>query len=134
MNIALIRELNADHAVLMRAVDTIHAAGSYSPEVKKLLVKTRDALIRHIEKEEKEFYPLMREAAGKNPELKNTLTVMGLEMDQIAAKALGLIDGWIEDDGGASFQDEFDAFRTILSGRISREEKSLYSKYLKIAR
>jgi len=33
MNIALIRELNADHAVLMRAVDAIHTAGGYSNDV-----------------------------------------------------------------------------------------------------
>ena len=134
MNVTLIRELNADHAILMRAVDTIHSARGYSEEVRDLLVKTRSALIRHLEKEEKEFYPVMRVAADKNPELKNTLTVMGLEMDQIANKALELIESWIRNDGGPSFTDEFGAFRTILSERISREEKSLYAKYLKLAR
>jgi len=133
MNIALIRELNADHAVLMRAVDAIHTAGGYSNDVRDLLIKVRSALVRHLDKEEQHFYPVMREAAEKNMDLNNLLTVMGLEMEQIANKALGLIEGWLEKDGGDAFTDEFDSFRTILASRISREEKTLYSKYLKLA-
>ena len=114
MNIALIRELNADHAVLMRAVDAIHTAGGYSNDVRDLLIKVRSALVRHLDKEEQHFYPVMREAAEKNMDLNNLLTVMGLEMEQIANKALGLIEGWLEKDGGDAFTDEFDSFRTIL--------------------
>lgn len=51
--------------------------------------------------------------AGENPELKNTLTVMGLEMDQIAKKALELIESWIVNDGETSFTGE-DGFSYFL--------------------
>ncbi len=134
----LIQELNAEHAALVKALKTIASdkaasPAALSPAARALLPKIRLALTKHLEKEEAAFYPPMRRAAETNPSLKELLRVMGAEMDEIASRALALLDTWIAGGGAASFSADFDSLLATLGARIQREEHQLYARYLKLA-
>ena len=130
--IALIRELNADHAKLLSKLDAIRRRGSVDTEGQGLLLEVRSMLIAHLEKEEKHFYPVMRKEAENNENLRETLQIMGTEMEVISAKALSMIDGWLAGEGLVSFTNNFESFHSLLADRIRREEHSLYSKFIKL--
>ena len=134
----VIRDLNGEHSILLATLEAIRARGALDAETRTLLSRARAALVAHLDKEEREFYPVMRAAAEQSEALRETLRVMGQEMDAIAASALSTIDSWIGGTGGAdhadyaSFSESFDAFVSLLTDRIQREERSLYAKYLKL--
>lgn len=132
MKFSLIRELNADHALLLAKLDEIREHGQVDAEVHRLLTEVRAALVGHLDKEEKEFYPVMRQAAEKNEALRNMLQSMGVEMEAISAKVLKAIDGWLAGEGLSGFAVNFESFRAVLADRIRREEHALYAKYLKL--
>lgn len=133
MPMNLIRELNAEHAVLARILVDIGAQTCLNERVQHVLPELKAALLRHLEREERDFYPVMIKAAQTNSSLAELLKIMGSEMDEIAARALSLIDQWQKGEGAVSFVEDFEALRNTLSQRIRREEHSLYAKYLKIS-
>ncbi len=134
MNLNLIRDLNAEHAVLSEALARIEAEGALTDAAKRMLANARSALLAHLEREEREFYPVMRKAAETNESLRSTLASMGVEMQGISARTLDLIDHWIAGKGSDTFATDVRALRDSLGDRIRREEHSLYAKYIKLAR
>lgn len=102
------------------------------PETAKDISIVRDLLLAHLKKEEEQFYPPMRVAAQKDPGLKELLTVMGMEMDEIAKTVLDQLALWLKGEGDASFHSDCEHICKILKDRIVREEHRLYSKYLRI--
>ena len=128
----LIRELNSDHAILISKLDAIREQGSVNSKVQTLLTEIRSLLVAHLGKEETSFYPAMRKAAETNENLRETLQIMGTEMEAISAKALTMIDSWLAGEGLVSFTSNFNSFYTLLADRIRREEHNLYSKFLKL--
>lgn len=133
MKFDLIKELNADHSALVEMLKRIGAKGIIDDDTVKQLQEFRAALIAHLQKEDREFYPVMNKDAETNPALAETLKVMGMEMEQLADKALKMIDGWLAGLGSTSFAADFQIFCSLLAARIKKEENSLYSRYLKLA-
>lgn len=132
MSMVLIKELNAEHKVLLKALDLIKQENGLTDKVRQLLPKTAEQLKAHLAKEEAEFYPPMRKAAETNESLRSTLQVMGKEMDEIAEKTLSAFSLWMAGKGSASFVTDFASLYDILDARIKREEHSLYARYLKL--
>jgi len=137
MKLDLIKELNADHARLASTLGRIGERATLDEEAVRLLKEARAQLVAHLAKEDRELYPDMRAAAEKNENLRETLKVMGHEMEDISAKAISLIDGWIAGKGAGSvpagrFAEDFAWLFSLLKDRILREENKLYAKYLKL--
>jgi len=132
MNINLIRELNADHALILEALRKVKETGSLSDETRTLLRNSRELLMKHLQKEDSEFYPVLRKAAETNESLKQILKVMGIEMEELGKQALTILDTYISDGKETSFQKDMDWLITAITMRLQREEHTLYTKYLKI--
>lgn len=132
MSMGLIKDLNAEHRALMKALDMIRAEQGLTEKAQLLVDKTRNALLAHLDREEKEFYPVMRKAAETNNQLKDTLKVMGEEMDQIATKAMAAFNNWTAGKGQGRFVTDFNNLYELLEARIKREEHALYAKYLRL--
>lgn len=133
MNINLIRELNSDHALILEALVKIKEAGNLSDETRNLLRNTKELLINHLQKEESEFYPILRKEAETNDSLKQTMKVMGIEIEEIGKQALAFLDTYIGGGTETVFKQDLDRFITTITMRLQREEHTLYSKYLKIS-
>jgi hypothetical protein len=133
MSIALVKELNGDHRALLKTISRINDIGSLTPEVRTLLRETKDQLVGHIGKEEREFYPVMKKLAATNESIDEKLKVMNMEMESISKSAMRFLDEYIAGGIPANFPTDFRAFRNALVGRIQREEFALYSHFLKNA-
>lgn len=132
MKLDVIRELNADHARLASTLGVLSGRPELDAEAVLLLKDVRAQLSAHLEREDRKLYPEMRAAAEKNESLREMLKVMGLEMNEISAKAVALIDGWIAGKGAGRFAEDFAFLHALLKDRIQREENKLYAKYLKL--
>lgn len=133
MSIALVKELNGDHRTILGTVARIADIGSLTPETRTLLRETKERLVSHLGKEEREFYPAMRRLAETSPSIEAKLKIMNQEMESIAAAAMRFLDEYIAGGTQANFGQDFDAFRRALSERIQREEFALYCHFLKSA-
>ncbi len=133
MSIALVKELNGDHRAILGTVNRIAAIGALTAETRGLLKETKERLVAHLGKEEREFYPAMRALAASSPSIDAKLKVMNQEMESIAAAALRFLDEYAVGGNPNTFAADFSSFRRALSDRIQREEFALYSHFLKNA-
>jgi hypothetical protein len=134
MSLELVRELNGDHRALLKTLSRIADIGSLTGETRTLLAETKKALVGHLAKEEKEFYPAIRKIAASDAAVAEKLTMMNAEMEVISKIALAFLDKYITGGSADSFAKDFKDFRSALSGRIQREEFALYSHFLKAGR
>lgn len=134
MSLELVRELNGDHRALLKTLGRIADIGGLTPETRTLLAETKRALVGHLEKEEKEFYPAIRKIAASDAAVAEKLTAMNAEMEVISKLALAFLDKYIAGGVDAAFATDFKEFRGALSGRIQKEEFALYSHFLKAGR
>ena len=132
MNVALIQQLNIEHSTLIKILNSLNVDEGLSLKNREQLAKFKVAFYKHQEKEESEFYPVMRKAAESNASLKKLLTVMGEEMDEISQKFLSFWNLWMASKGAESFRKDFSTLTSILAARIQREEHSLYARFLKL--
>ncbi len=133
MSIALVKELNGDHRAILKTIARIGEIGDLTEETRKLIRETREALLRHLAKEDAEFYPAMKRLADASTAIAEKLKTMNREMESIAAEALRFLDAYATGGNPADFPDDFAKFRRALSERIQREEFALYSHFLKSA-
>lgn len=133
MSIALVRELNGEHRVLLKTLGTIAEIGTLNPETRELLNKTKSALLAHISKEERDFYPALKRLSATTPGIEPKLAQMNREMESLAAAALRFLDEYSIGGDPNRFQSDFSDFRRALSERIQREEFTLYAYFLKQA-
>jgi len=133
MSIALVRELNGEHRVLLKTLGTIAEDGKLSAETRDLLGKTKTALLAHISKEERDFYPALKKLAVTTPGIEPKLAQMNREMESLAAAALRFLDEYSLGGDPERFPSDFSDFRRALSERIQREEFTLYAYFLKRA-
>lgn len=134
MSLELVKELNGDHRALLKTLGRIADIGSLTPEARTLLGETKKALLGHLVKEEKEFYPAIRKIASSDAAVAENLRTMNAEMEGISKQALAFLDTYIAGGNAAAFANDFKAFRGALSGRIQKEEFALYSHFLKAGR
>jgi hypothetical protein len=134
MSLELVRELNGDHRALLKTLGRIADIGSLTSETRTLLAETKRALVGHLDKEEKEFYPAIRKIAASDSAVAEKLNAMNAEMEVISKLALAFLDKYISGGTEAAFSEEFKAFRGALAGRIQKEEFALYSHFLKAGR
>lgn len=132
MSIKLIKSLNADHTKLSSLLGEIKKEGSLTKAALTGIAEVKNMLISHLAQEDRDFYPIMKEAAKTNPSIAQTLEVMGLDMNQIAQIVLNQISAWQKGEGKLTFTTDIDNLITVLSDRIKREEHLLYTKYLKL--
>ncbi len=133
MSIALVKELNGDHRAILKTIGRIGEIGELTPATRTLIAETREAILRHLAKEEREFYPAMKRLADASTAIAEKLKAMNREMESIAREAIGFLDTYATGGNPADFPADFAKFRRALSERIQREEFALYSHFLKNA-
>ena len=132
MSLSLIKDLNVEHAELLRHLGAIAELGTLDAGVRQLLVTLKKRLRAHVEHEERDFYPAMLKAAEANEQLEANLQMMSDEMETIAASTLKFLDTYIEGGVPAEFPGALASVTAMVTERIKREEHFLYSKYIKL--
>lgn len=128
----LVNDLKQEHETLVGVLNNIKQVGITSPEARAQLAAAKDGLLTHLQKEDAELYPKLREKATSDPNLANILNTFAKDMEGISSAALGFFEKY--EDGGSpvEFAKDFGALMGALGNRIRKEESILYAEFDKL--
>jgi len=125
----LIEELKKEHAEIVATLKEVKKLGILSKEGQGKLMSVEASLLAHLEIEDDQMYPALRKEAEKNKNLKNTLDLFAMDMDNVSKVVQDFFDKYSEELSGEELPKDFENLYTALSKRISNEEESLYEEY-----
>ncbi|OHB47265.1 MAG: hypothetical protein A2106_02120 [Planctomycetes bacterium GWF2_40_8] len=125
----LIEELKKEHSEIVAALNEVKKLGILSKEGQDKLMSLEASLLAHLEMEDDQLYPALRKKAKHNKDLKNTLDLFIMDMENVSKIVRGFFDKYSEEISGEEVQKDFDILCAALSKRISNEEESLYEEY-----
>ncbi len=125
----LIEELKKEHAEIVAALKEVKKLGILSKEGQNKLMSVEASLLAHLEIEDDQMYPVLRKEAEQNKNLKNTLDLFAMDMDNVSKVVQDFFEKYSEDLSGEDLPEDFENLYTALIKRISNEEESLYGEY-----
>ncbi len=140
----LVTELKADHVTLKQILKEAGDLTKSALERVEILSRAKVALLSHLDKENREFYPPLKSVAAHDKETAAILDVFAKDMEAITPQALAFFDQYsnvkvvarkIKEDVHYAIQFGADLERliTLLGLRIGREERSLYPHFDRVA-
>ena len=128
----LIDDLKKEHVNIVRALDEVKKLGVGSVAGREKLLSAKDDLIGHLLKEDRLLYPVLKEEAKDNRDLKFTLDNFASDMEGISSSAIAFFEKYEGGDKDGTFAKDLGNLFAVLGGRIRKEEKFLYKEYEKI--
>ncbi len=125
----LIEELKKEHAEIVATLNEVKRLGILSKEGQGKLMSVEASLLAHLEIEDDQMYPALQKEADKNKNLKNTLDLFAMDMENVSKVVQDFFDKYSEELSGEELQKDFEDLYTALNKRISNEEESLYEEY-----
>lgn len=140
----LVAELKADHVTLKQILRQAGDLTKSALERVQVLAQAKVALLSHLEKENREFYPSLKSVATHDRETAAILEVFAKDMEGIAVQALAFFDRYSNSTAVArsikndveyaiQFGGDLEKLITLLGLRIGREERTLYPHYDRVA-
>ncbi len=125
----LIEELKKEHAEIVATLNEVKKLGILSKEGQNKLMSVEASLLAHLEIEDDQMYPALPKEAEQNKNLKNTLDLFAMDMDNVSKVVQDFFEKYSEDLSGEDLPEDFENLYTALIKRISNEEESLYEEY-----
>ncbi|MGR3303564.1 MAG: hemerythrin domain-containing protein [Candidatus Scalindua sp.] len=125
----LIEELKKEHSEIVAALNEVKKLGILSKEGQDKLMSVQTSLLAHLEMEDDQLYPVLRKEAEHNKNLKNTLDLFEMDMENVSTIVREFFDKYSEEFSGKELSEDFENLLTALNKRISNEEDSLYEEY-----
>ena len=125
----LIEELKEEHSEIVAALNEVKKLGILSKEGQDKLMSVQTSLLAHLEMEDDQLYPDLRKEAEHNKDLKNTLDLFEMDMENVSTIVREFFDKYSEECSGEELSEDFESLLAALSKRISNEEESLYEEY-----
>ncbi len=125
----LIEELKKEHSEIVAALNEVKKLGILSKEGQDKLMSVQTSLLAHLEMEDDRLYPVLRKEAEHNKDLKNTLDLFEMDMENVSTIVREFFDKYSEEFSGEELPEDFENLFAALSKRISNEEASLYEEY-----
>lgn len=125
----LIEELKKEHAEIIATLKEVKRLGILSKEGQDKLISVEASLLAHLEIEDDQLYPFLRKEAEQNNDLKNTLDLFAMDMENVSTVVREFFDKYSDGLSGEEISNDFENLYAALSKRISNEEESLYEEY-----
>ncbi len=125
----LIEELKKEHSEIIAALNEVKKLGILSKEGQGKLMSVQTSLLAHLELEDDQLYPALHKEAEHNKNLKNTLDLFEMDMENVSTIVREFFDKYSEDFSGKELPEDFENLLASLIKRISNEEVSLYEEY-----
>ncbi len=129
---ALIEELKREHSELVAILNAVKGLDILSKEGQTKLLSAKERFFTHLNKEDRQLYPVLIKEAKHNKMLDVTLYLLAIDMMDISRVVKEFFDkyygGVIDED----FPREFERFFATISKRIKDEECILFDEYDKI--
>ena len=126
---ALIEELKKDHSEIVATLNEVKKLGILSKEGQTKLLSVKESLLAHLRKEDGQLYPALKKGAEHNKDLKNTLDLFAMDMENVSRVVLEFYDKYSEGSLGEEFEREFEKLFASINSRIRNEEEALYDEY-----
>lgn len=126
---ALIAELKKEHSKIVAALNEVKKLGIRSKEGQAKLQSVQESLLAHLRKEDEQLYPALKKGAEQNKDLKNTLDLFAIDMENVSKVALEFYDKYSEGTLDEEFAREFEKLFEAINSRIRHEEEVLYDEY-----
>jgi|TARA_Y100000310_G_C19960541_1_gene481013 hypothetical protein len=128
----LIEELRREHSEILAILSEVEGLGILSKEGQSKTMSVKTILLEHLKKEDVEFYPVLYKVVEHNNNLKNTLDLFAMDMENVSRIALEYFDKYSRGVLGKELQEEFESLIVALRNRIKNEEDILYLEHEKI--
>ena len=125
----LIEELKKEHSGIIATLNEVKKLGILSKEGQDKLISVQTSLLAHLEMEDDQLYPILRKQAENNKDLKNTLDLFEMDMENVSTIVQEFFDKYSEEFSGEELPEDFENLFAALSKRISNEEAALYEEY-----
>ncbi len=125
----LIEELKKEHSEIVAALNEVKKLGILSKEGQDKLISVQTSLLAHLEMEDDQLYPVLRKEAEQSKDLKNTLDLFEMDMENVSTIVREFFDKYSEEFSGEELSEDFEKLFTALSKRIGNEEAALYEEY-----
>ncbi len=122
----LIQQMKDEHVEIFHILDEIIRQQPHSRQSKKLLNKNRALIVRHIEHENAEVYPYVKQAAESDPVLDRILEVMNLSTESVLETVVAffdLLDGEVVSE---DIDRDFELIVGMIKNRIVQEETIIF--------
>lgn len=126
-------ELRAQHKEIANNLNKVRELGIGSKEGQQLLLSVKGSLLAHLQKEDKELYPVLRKQAETDNSLRKTMEIFAKDMESISKAALDFFAKYAAGGSGIEFSRDFGRLYVVLGARIAKEEDILYKAYDKLA-
>ncbi len=126
---ALIEELKKDHSEIVATLNEVKKLGILSKEGQTKLLSVKESLLAHLRKEDGQLYPALKKGAEHNKDLKNTLDLFAMDMENVSRVVQEFFDKYYEGALGEEFAREFEKLFESINSRIRHEEEALYDEY-----
>ncbi len=126
---ALIEELKKDHSEIVATLNEVKKLGILSKEGQTKLLSVKESLLAHLRKEDGQLYPALKKGAEHNKDLKNTLDLFAMDMENVSRVVREFYDKYSEGSLGEEFAREFEKLFASINSRIRHEEEALYDEY-----
>jgi hemerythrin superfamily protein len=125
----LIEELKKDHTEIVDLLKEVKELGILSKEGQTKLLSAKAHLLKHLNKEDEQLYPVLRKKAEKNEQLKDALDLCVIDMENVSSIVQEFFDKYSRGVSGKELQEEFEKLFVALDKRVRNEEAILYDEY-----
>lgn len=129
----LIDELKSDHVNLSSALCEIEKLGITTTQGQIVLAGAKAALLAHLQKEDEEMYPLLREAAKSDANLQEKLDNYAADMANVSQIVLAFFAKYEGNQQSQDFEKDFRGVYLALTKRIISEESKLFPEFNRLA-
>ena len=129
---ALIAELKKDHSEIVAILKEVKELGILSKEGQAKLLSAKAHLLKHLNKEDEQLYPVLRKKAEENKQLQDALDLCAMDMENVSRAVQEFFDKYSRGVSGKELQKEFENLFVALDKRVRNEEDILYDEYDKI--
>jgi iron-sulfur cluster repair protein YtfE (RIC family) len=128
-----IDSLRKEHDEIKESLMKISAMDLSSKDARLQLATIQEVFIKHLQKEDDEMYPRLKEASSSDEQLMNILKYMEDEIKLISQFVFIFFDKFSKKTDSVGFDREFSLICSTLIKRIEKEEEVFFPEYEKIS-
>jgi iron-sulfur cluster repair protein YtfE (RIC family) len=128
-----IDSLRKEHDVIKESLMKISSMDLSSRDARVQLSIIQEVFIKHLQKEDDEMYPRLKEASSSDEQLMNILKYMEDEIKLISQFVFIFFDKFSKKTDPVGFDREFSLICSTLIQRIEKEEEVFFPEYEKIS-
>lgn len=126
----LLNDLLEDHAEITRLFQQAVELGIITEQAQAILRRVKERMLAHLKRENDEFYPALRAAAGSDKELEKLLHATGRDLEDTYLLAFRFFDKYTAPAADPKgYARELGKLYAALQERILREERTLFAEY-----